>query len=448
MIGTWDMAKVAAACGGTLHGANQRISAVSTDSRAMVPESLFVALRGERFDGHTYLEQAANAGAEAALVEQGEAAGLPHVTVGDCVHALGLLGQANRRRFRGPVVAITGSVGKTTIKEMVSSILSREGQTRFTQGNLNNHLGVPISLLRLDDQDQYGVFELGANHLGEIAYTASLVEADAVLVANAADAHLEGFGSREGVARGKGELFQSVRAGGTAIINRDSEYFGLWKGMARQCRQMSFGLHPEADVRFESLVNTGEGAQFQLLIEGQSLPVHLPLPGAHNVINALAAAALARSVGASFASIIDGLSQIKPVSGRLKRLAAYNGATLIDDSYNASPTSVMAALEFVSHLPGRRVAVLGPMAELGEHSQAEHERVAAHADTRVDTLLVMGEFVAKMAKTLIRAEGLVVSSHEEAVTWLRENTHRGDHVLVKGSRSATMEKIVRALCPE
>lgn len=446
MIGEWDLQSVATIVEGTLHGRNCALGSVMTDSRALQDGALFVAIRGDRFDGHDFLPQARRAGAVGALVESLADADIPQIVVPDTVVAFGKIGQENRRRFNGPVVAITGSVGKTTIKEMVSAILSKEGNTRFTRGNLNNHLGVPISLLTLESTDRFGVFELGANHLGEIDYTVHLVEPDAALLANAADAHLEGFGSRDGIARGKGEIFSGIKPGGTAILNRDSEYYGWWCEMAKASRQVSFGFTTGADVTARDIRDAEEGLRFVLEIGGDQIEIQLPLSGRHNVINAMAASALARSVGASLESIQSGLGALVPVPGRLRRMKARNGAMVIDDTYNASPTAVIAAIDLLSGMPGKRVAVLGGMAELGAAARDEHLRVARYLDGRADVLVTLSEYANEMVGELKASLGVAVNSHAEAVDWVQAHCAAGDSVLVKGSRSAAMEKVVQGLC--
>ncbi len=448
MIGEWTVSTVAEvtqgvhACG----DAGQCISGVGTDTRKALDGMLFVALTGPSFDGNDYLGAAVEQGAAAALVSRiDESVSLPQILVEDTTRALGLLGAENRRRFRGCTLALTGSVGKTTVKELTAAILRGVGQTRHTQGNLNNHLGAPLSLLALDDEDCFGVFELGANHAGEIAYTVSLVKPDVAVLINAADAHLEGFGSRDGVARAKAEIFAGLSGDGCAVLNRDSEYYDFWAEKVTVGKRLTFGVHEAADVRASAIDVSETASEFVLHVAGETASLRLPLPGAHNVRNALAATALAHAAGAGLQAIVAGLSEAAGVQGRLNTRHCDSGARLIDDTYNASPTSVLAALDVLSAFAAKRIAVLGNMAELGEASETEHERVGRYARERVDCLLVMGPCAGAVRRGFGADDCILVSSHDEAVKWLRANTTATDTILVKGSRSAAMEKVVNGM---
>ncbi len=339
MIGSWSLAEVMPLLEGHLTGADAVFSRVVTDSRKAAAGDLFVALRGERFDGHDFIAQLAAGGIAGVLVEKPVATSLPQLVVSDTVKALGQLGWMNRRRFGGRIVAITGSNGKTTVKEMIAAILGGIGTVCRTEGNLNNHLGVPLSLLRLTADDRFGVFELGANHAGEIAQNVRLVEPDVAVLINAGDAHLEGFGSRQGIADAKGEIIGGLAEGGTAVLNRDSPFFAQWSRLAGLRRILSFGLQESADVRATDVQCHLDRCEFTLHLQGRGRTVRLPMAGVHNVMNSLAAAAVAAALGTDPETIVAGLAEARSLGGRLRQRRSACGALIIDDTYNASPLS-------------------------------------------------------------------------------------------------------------
>lgn len=434
------------ALGAERRGEDVEIRAVSSDSRQLSAGSLFVALQGERFDAHDYLAQAQQAGAAAALVSRWVDAPLPQIKVADTLQGLQALARWWRQRFRMPVIAVTGSNGKTTSKQMLAAIFARRGPVLATQGNLNNHIGVPLTLLGLDESHRSAVIEMGANHLGEIALLTGIAQPDVGLITQAGDAHLEGFGSREGVARGKGELFAGLRAGAQAIINADDVYAPLWRQLAAHTQISSFGLSEQAQVRAVDIETTADGQQrFRLLSPQGEAQILLPLPGRHNVLNALGAAACGLAQQLTPAQIAQGLAQLQPPPGRVSRQRTPQQAVLIDDSYNANPSSLRAGMELLAASAGLRILALGNMAELGADAERLHREAGAAARAlRIDKLYALGD-LAGLAADAFGPGGQRFESAEALAAQLAAELHDNDTVLVKGSRSARMERVVAAL---
>ena len=440
---------VAAALGLPAPGEDRPLAGVAIDGRRLRPGELFVAIPGPRFDGHDFLDQAHAAGAAAALVSRPvPGAPLPLLRVDDTRAALGRLARAWRDRFPGPVVAVTGSNGKTTVKEMAARVLAALGPVLATEGNLNNDLGLPLTLLRLTGAHRAAVVEMGANHPGEIAHLAAIAHPDVGLVTNAGPAHLEGFGSVAGVARAKGELFEALEAGQTAVINRDDPYAGLWDDLAAPARVLDFALDHEAAVRAVDVDSTAEGSRFRLLTPQGEAQVDLPLPGRHNVRNAAAAVAVGLALGVDPRAGAAALAAMTPVAGRLRPLPARGGARLIDDSYNANPASVAAALDVLAACSGRRTLGLGAMAELGAEAEALHAEVGRAARARgIERLFALGEGAAP-AVPAFGPGGHHFDSMDALLETLQMDLNENDTVLVKGSRSAGMERVVQALAPQ
>ncbi|MEO1767483.1 UDP-N-acetylmuramoyl-tripeptide--D-alanyl-D-alanine ligase [Thiobacter aerophilum] len=448
------LTEAAAAIGGEVHGADVAFSSVSTDTRTLRPGALFVALRGPRFDGHDFLEQARGAGAIAAMVDErlpSLPASLPLLRVGDTRLALGRLAAFWRRRFPIPLVAITGSNGKTTVKEMTAAILrahcAAEGAVLATEGNLNNDIGVPLTLLRLTPAHRYAVIEMGMNHFGEIDYLSRLAGPQVALVNNAQAAHLAGVGSLEGVARAKGEIYGGLASDGIAVINADEAFAGFWRELAGTRPVIDFGLKRPAAVsgRFEM---TPHGTELSLVLPTGTAHTRLNLLGVHNVRNALAAAAVAAALGIPAQTVAAGLAGVTPVKGRLNRKRAILGATFIDDSYNANPDSMRAAIDVLAAMPGKRVLVLGDMGELGEAAWQRHGEIGAYArDRGIDVLFCLGENARAMAEAFGR-NAWHFERIEELLADLENLLAPDVTVLVKGSRFMQMERVVKSFALE
>ena len=440
-----DLVTLAQAVHGNLIGANREFSGVTTDSRTLSGGELFVAMRGARYDSHDFLGEAAAKGAAAALVSRSAPLPLPAVVVADTITALGRLAGHWRRRSDIPVVAVTGSNGKTTVKEMIGSILGQSRRGLVTEGNLNNHIGVPLTLLRLREDDRFAVVEVAMNHRGEIAYLAGLVQPTVAVINNAAPAHLEGLGNVEAVARAKAEIFEGLREGGVAVINADDPHRDLWLRAAEAYRVVTFGLQAPADVtaRFEP---DGDGHRMMLSTPAGGVEVYLGLPGVHNVANALAATAAALTAGASLEDVRRGLGKLNPVPGRLEIRAAPGGFRILDDSYNANPGSLRAGLEVLRNSAGEHVLVLGDMAELGDASIEMHADAGRLARSMgVNRLLGVGEF-SRHAVTAFGEGGEHFADVDELAVTVRRIARPDVTVLVKGSRRMRMERVVNAVC--
>ena len=361
------LSEAAQIVGGHHMGDDVAFSAVSTDTRQINSGDLFVALKGPNFDGNEFALRSMSAGACGVIVEREFAAQVPAVVVNDSLQALQKLSSEWRLRCDAVIAGVTGSNGKTTVKEMLASILTGAGKTLKTQGNLNNHIGVPLTLLRLQDE-RYAVIEMGANHPGEISQLAKLANVDVAIVTNCADAHLEGFGSREGVAHAKGELFETLKPTGTAIINFDDPFNALWRELAGGRRVIGFGFDLKADVR----ADLNADGTWQMKTPAGSFVLNLPLPGRHNVQNALAATAAAVAMEIDLAVISEGLTSVSQVGGRLRFEDGLQGSRVIDDTYNANFASFAAAIDVLINQPGKHWLVMGDMAELGADSARLH----------------------------------------------------------------------------
>ncbi len=432
---------------GKLHGQDLTLDAVTTDTRKLTPGCLFVALKGERFDAHDFATTAKEGGAGALLVSRKLDCDLPQVIVDDTRQAFGELAAWVRQQVPARVVALTGSSGKTSVKEMTAAILSECGNTLYTAGNLNNDIGVPMTLLRLTPEHQFAVIELGANHQGEIAWTVGLTKPEAALVNNLAAAHLEGFGSLAGVAKAKGEIYTGLPLSGIAIMNADNNDWLNWQSVIGERKIWRFSPNAaNSDFTATNVHVTSHGTEFTLQTPTGNVEVLLPLPGRHNIANALAATALAMAVGASLDAVKVGLANLKAVPGRLFPIQLGENKLLLDDSYNANVGSMTAAAQVLSEMPGYRVMVVGDMAELGDESEACHAQVGEAAKAAgLDLVLSVGT----LSKTISDASGSGEHFNDKSAVIARLKTLVADHqiitVLVKGSRSAAMEEVVRAL---
>ncbi len=445
----WTLSHACAAAGGRLLGADAFFGAVGTDSRRDCTGQLFVALRGERFDGHDHVPAARAQGAVAALVDHALDLDLPQWQVDDTRLGLGRLAAAWRDRFAGRVAAVTGSNGKTTVKEMLAAILAQAGTTRATQGNLNNDIGMPLTLLGAREES-FLVLEMGANHPGEIAYMTAIGRPQVALVTNAGRAHLEGFGSLEGVARAKGEIARGLPADGTFVVPGDSPFIPLWRELAQGRAVRTFALDAPADVSADSDSIAAEWGEqgfhtrFVARIQGVDLALELALAGAHNVRNALAAAAAALALGVGPEQVREGLAGIAPVPGRLcPRRAA--GVRVIDDTYNANPDSLAAAIAVLVGLPGRHWLVLGDLGELGPRSLDLHRELGERARAAgVDRLATVGTLSAAVSETF-GAGARHFPDQATLLSHLRGALESDDLLLIKGSRSARMDLVVKGL---
>lgn len=453
---------VLTATGGTLvqSGRADAFDGVSTDSRSLAAGSLFVPLAGPRFDGHDYLGQAAGAGAAGVLVERGREslvkglpAGTAAVSVPDTLRALGDLARLWRIRFTIPVVGVTGSTGKTTTKEMAAAIMGREKNLLKNEGNFNNLVGLPLTLFRMNAAHEAAVLEMGTNRRGEIARLTEIAAPTVGLVTNVGPAHLEGLGSLETIREEKGDLYRVMDGRGTAVINLDDPLLAPWAGRWKG-RKITFGIDADADVTASRIAHEAErGTVFTLLAEGASREILLPVSGFHNVSNALAAAAAALGAGFGFDAICQGLMAFRPVGGRMEVYRLKNGACLIDDTYNANPASVAAALKTLQGLKGecKSTVILGDMLELGGEAERYHEEIGrAVAETGVGKAYLRGDFARATAKGALKRgmkgeQVLVDLSTEETVAHLKACLRTGDWVLVKGSRKMKMEEIVQAI---
>ena len=432
---------------GQLHGADLGIDEVTSDTRKITAGCLFVALKGERFDAHDFARQAQESGAGALLVSRKLDCDLPQVVVADTRLAFGELAAWVRQQVPTRVVALTGSSGKTSVKEMTAAILSQCGNTLYTAGNLNNDIGVPMTLLRLTKEHRYAVIELGANHQGEIAWTVSLTRPEAALVNNLAAAHLEGFGSLAGVAKAKGEIFTGLPVNGIAILNADNNDWLNWQSVIGDRKVWRFSPNAaNSDFTANNIHVTSHGTEFTLQTPVGNVDVLLPLPGRHNIANALAATSLAMAVGADLAAVKAGLAQLKAVPGRLFPIPLAENQLLLDDSYNANVGSMTAAVQVLSGMPGYRVLVVGDMAELGAESAACHRQVGEAAKAAgIDRVLSVG--VLSQAISDASGAGEHFADKTSLVARLRQLLAEQNiiTILVKGSRSAAMEEVVRAL---
>ena len=425
------------------------VQRVHTDTRSLQPGDLFVALRGERFDAHDFLPQVAASGAPAVLAEQGvQAAGLPGVQVADTRHALGQLAAAWRRQFQLPLIAVTGSNGKTTVTQMIASILrAAHGEAaHFTQGNLNNDIGVPQTLLRLHDGHRASVVELGMNHPGEIAQLAAMAQPTVALVNNAQREHQEFMGTVEAVAHENAASFAALPADGVAVFPADDTYTALWTQLAGARRCLRFSMQStQAEVHLQSAQWHSGHWQVRAVTPAGVLDTALHIAGRHNIANALAATAAALAAGVGLPAIVQGLTDFRPVTGRSRAFAVTCGAhalTVVDDTYNANPDSVRAAIDVLAELPAPHLLVLGDMGEVGQDGPAFHREVGAYAHSRgIGHLLCLGELAQHSAQACAGAQ------HFADIETLKTAVHallpQVGSVLVKGSRFMKMERVVQ-----
>ncbi|MCB1616582.1 MAG: UDP-N-acetylmuramoyl-tripeptide--D-alanyl-D-alanine ligase [Pseudomonadales bacterium] len=455
MMRSLSLAEVSEVCAASWHGhdsfsahAETPIKRVSTNSKAILPGDLFVALVGERFDGHAFLAEVEKNHAVAAIVSTIDTAiTLPQLKVENTEVALGNIGAFNRSLFNGKVFGITGSNGKTTVKNMLAAILVEQGAVLATAGNLNNFIGVPLTLLELSDEHQFAVVEMGANAAGEIAYLADRVKPDIALVTNVSTAHIGGFGTIETTAATKFAIYQSLGGDGIAVLNRDEVYFEEWQERLTGLSHFTFSLSDQnADVFATAITINDKGCcGFTLSLRGIAMDIQLNLLGLHNVANALAAAAMASAAGVDAEKIRAGLEKVRPAKGRMQPVDAIFSGVLIDDSYNASPASVLKAIDVLSELSGNRYMVLGDMAELGDDSVLLHEQVGHYCREKgIEKLFACGTMTENSVRVF--GEGAQHFSDKKTLCQaLLSEVDAASVLLVKGSRSSAMDEVVASL---
>lgn len=449
------MSQAANALNGELIGADEMFTAVSKDTRDIVDGSLYVAIKGERFDGHEFVEHAGAAGASGALVSEHQSIRLPQICVNDTRLALGELAAYWRQKFTGKLVGITGSNGKTTVKEMTRSILEHAAgvdHVLSTAGNLNNDIGMPMTLLSLREQHRFAVIEMGANHPGEIDYLTHIAQPHVAVITNAGPAHLEGFGSIEKVASSKAEIYSGIADGGTAVINADDAYAEYWKSVCDKLDDgknvITFSMRDESADIFAAVTQANGKTEIQIKTPLGNGVAQLAVPGQHNVMNALAAAAVAVALDISLEDIIKGLDAFAGVSGRLATCYTSSGARIINDTYNANPLSLYAAMNVLVAYEGDTWLVLGDMAELGGEKEELHRKAGEQARALgIKHLLATGD-LARFAVESFGPDGQFIEDRQQLIKQLEQGITGNSVVLVKGSRSMGMEQIVHALVDE
>ena len=441
-----SLAWIAQATGGRLVGADRVVDAIATDTRALPGgDALFIALSGDRFDGHDHVRAAIDGGCVAALVARELDIDAPQVVVADTALALAAFAGAVQRLRDTRVLAITGSNGKTSVKTLLLSILDQIGGAYANPGNRNNEIGLPLAVLAAPDDARFAVYEMGAGKPGDIAYLTAIARPDVSLVNNIAPAHLERMGSLQGVAETKGAIHDALPADGVAVVNADDDFAAYFIGRLHDRRVLRFGIDTDADVRARDIRNEADGSRFVLVSPQGDTEVLLPMPGRHNVANALAAASMAFAVGASVAQVRAGLEAVQPVAGRLVSHALRSGAVLVDDSYNANPGSLAAAIDTLAGSGDEAWLVLGDMRELGAGETVLHAQAGEHANAAgIARLFTLGDLSAHAAQAF--GEGArAFDTHEALADAVAAGLRPGVRVLVKGSRGSAMDRIVKAL---
>ncbi len=444
---TMKLSSAAKSLNATCLGEDVVFRGCSTDSRNLDSGELFIAIKGERFDGHDFLDSAKQRGAVAAMVTKTNQQDLPTLVVEDTRKAMGNLAATWRSGFDVPLIAVTGSNGKTTVKEMLVSILGLKAPVLATRGNLNNDIGVPLTLFGLGNEHRYAVVEMGANHPGEISWLSHIARPTVAIITQCAPAHLEGFGSVEGVARAKAEIFDGLEPEGIAIINADDDFAELWRNKVTGLRQISFGLKNQSDITARSIslsVDTGTN-NFRLCTPAGNIDISLPLLGQHNIMNAMAATACALALEIELALVKQGLERMKPVKGRLEMKKGLHGSRIIDDTYNANPVSLTAAIKTIASSSGKRWLALGDMGELGTQSESLHEGAGSIArENGIEKVFAIGP----LSENTVRYFGQGAehfSSVEKMIEVIKKEITADVTLLVKGSRSMQMERVVSAL---
>lgn len=429
----------------TLIGENLTFQGCSIDTRTLKEGNLYLALKGENFNGHDFVEQAIQKGAIGIITEKKFDLNIPQLIVSNTKIALGELANFWRNQLQTKIIAITGSNGKTTTKEMLASILREQFNTLATQGNLNNEIGVPLTLFQLNQDHQYAVIEMGANHRQEIGYLTNITQPQIAVITNCSPAHLEGFGSIEGVAQTKGEIYQGLSNQGIAIINADDSFSTYWQDLNCERTILTFGLEKPANITAKNISFQGLKTCFLLLTPSGEIEIKLNVAGKHNLMNALAASSCAIAVNVDLKTIAQGLEKMQPVTGRLQAISGIRNTTLLNDTYNANPASLKAALQVLANCPAPRWVALGNMLELGENAALFHRQAGQFAkQLGIDCLVATGE-LSKNAVEGFGKNGFYFEEQESLVSFLKENLPTNATLLVKGSRGSKMERVVSAL---
>jgi len=449
LIGNMTLSLLAQELGGELLGEDVVFSSVSTDTRSLKRGDLYLALVGENFDGNNFIDEAMRAGADSAVISRQVKSQLPALRVTDTHVALAKLANMNRQRSAAKIIALTGSQGKTTVKDMLGSILNNSADCLTTKANFNNTIGVPLTLLKLEKQHKYAVIEMGASAAAEIAFSVSATEPDIALITNASPAHIEGFGSLQDIVTAKGEIIDGLKKDGVMVLNADDAYVSDWSARAAGKRSVRFSYENTAgDAQYfaSQIIWQGDGtSNFNLHTPKGEQALSIRFLGKHNVLNAIAASAVAMEAGASLTDIEEGLMELNPVPGRLSRLLGMNGCHLIDDSYNASPESFSAAIDVLSRFPGQKILVMGDMKELGIDTDSAHRSIGRNAaGAGICGLWATGE-KSKLAIDAYACNGRHFEDKEELIKALINITNSDLTILIKGSRSEKMDEVVAAL---
>lgn len=432
-----------------LQGHDALISSISTNTRELLPGQLFVALKGDQYDAHDFLQSACDKKAGGAIISSEGSWPIPTIKVADTRLALGKIASYHRNHYSLPVIGVTGSCGKTTTKTMLASILNQMGPTLAPVRSFNNEVGVPLTLLQLIKEHQYAVIEMGANHPGEISYLSGMAQQNVAVITNIAPAHLAGFGDINGVAKAKGEIYEALPDEGVAIINEDDDFAATFRRQLNGKRIISFGIKNSADIVATNIHLDDEGrAYFDVTFPAGKFKIHLPILGIHNVMNALAAIAASFAVEATTQAMVTGLNQFDPVNKRLIKYQGYQGYCVIDDTYNANPLSVTAALKMLTHGAGEKIFVFGDMAELGKDEERFHIEVGQQArELGINRLYACGK-LSQLTATAFGENGFYFKDQASLIEALKDVLHAKATVLIKGSRSSQMENVVQALIQE
>jgi UDP-N-acetylmuramoyl-tripeptide--D-alanyl-D-alanine ligase len=446
--------------GGTYHGPDMPLPPLSIDTRTLQKGDLYVAIKGEHFDGHQFVKEAIQKGACGVLVEKpmSELSGsgksrVVQITVKDSAQTLGEMAKIWRSQFKIPMISVTGSCGKTGTKEMIAAILSQVGPTLFTKGNLNNHLGMPLMLLSLNESHRFAVIELGASHPGEIRYLVNLARPTVGVITNIQASHLEGFGSLSAISREKSEIYKGLPPDGIAIVNVDEPFSAQWNDRIDERHRVTFGLENKADITARHIAYTPDGVRFELCTPMGLMDCFIPLLGDHVIPNALAAAAASMAVGASLNTVVLGLASLKPVKGRMVPYHLENGVVLIDDTYNASASSVQNALKYLGKVTGKKFFVMSHMAEMGPDSDEYHSKMGHWIEEHgIDQSFLTGNKAwVQPALDIAKNRTQFFSTQSELIHALKplleKPENHGAVVLVKGCRSCRMEGVVDGLVP-